>query len=159
MNRPSLQNKLENASVYRELPMDSRGEAFLSELGIVIRHFPPCLKLVEVTSLNVIYRGIGIRNIRGGTEFYCPELLLHPFTVRKPGLTVAPRIEGRRSSTCCLFTDLLDYLSYLTFLDMHGTPIPEGDCIFMSSIRHFIEMVPYCKHLLLSFLSGWPGHV
>ena len=100
MTRPTLQNKLENASVYRELPMDSRGEAFLNELGIVIGHFPPCLKLVEVTSLNVIYRGIGIRNIRGGTEFYCPELLPHPFTVRKPGLRDAAAAPVAFLQTC-----------------------------------------------------------
>jgi len=138
---PSLQNRLVNASVFREQPLDQRGHALLSAEGISTSRLPSCLKHVEITALNAIYKGIGIRNVRGGMEFYSNELHGRPFTVRKTGITYIPRVEGYRSRTSCLFGDFLDYLSYLTLLDRHDTPLPEGDCIIMGSTRNFMDML------------------
>ncbi len=141
MTIPTIQNRLANASVYRELPLNRYGTALLSEEGISSSYLPPCLKSVEVTALNAIYKGVGIRNVRGGMEFYSSELYDNPFTVRRMGITYIPRIEGYRSSTCCFFADFLDYLSYLTLWDKLNIPLPEGDCIIMSSIKNFMEML------------------
>ena len=141
-NIPTLQNRLENASVYREQFLDQRGLAYLYSQGITSTHFPRCLKYVEVTSLNVIYKGVGIRNVNGGMEFYCSELCSFPFTVSKRGITIVPFVEGHISRICCLFADLLDYLSYLTLIERHGHPRPDGDCIIMGGPSNFMDLLP-----------------
>ena len=141
MTIPSIQNRLANASVFREQPLDQHGIALLCEEGISCSHLPPCLKSVEVTALNVIYKGVGIRNVSGGMEFYCGQLYNSPFTVRRHGITYIPRVVGHRSSTCCIFVDFLDYLAYLTLLDKHDIPLPEGDCIVMGNVKNFIDIL------------------
>ena len=122
--------------------MDQRGLAYLYSQGITSTHFPRCLKYVEVTSLNVIYKGVGIRNVNGGMEFYCSELCSFPFTVSKRGITIVPFVEGHISRICCLFVDLLDYLSYLTLIERHGHPMPDGDCIIMGGPFNFMDLLP-----------------
>lgn len=120
--------------------------ALLSAEGISRSRLPLSLKFVEVTALNVLYQGVGFRNVKGGMEFYCRRLYDRPFTIRKKAITHLPLISGRHSSICCLFVDFMDYLSYLTLLDRHDVSLPVGDAVIMGDVQNFIDLLEESKH-------------
>ena len=138
-------NKVYNANVHREYTLDVKGRELLNAEGILVSQLPRVLKTVEITALNAIYYGIGIRNLKGGMEFYSDALSETPVTVRRSGITYIPRVEGHRSDNCCLFSDFLDYLSFLSLRDRHQVSLPDCDCLIMSSISNFMQMLHDCK--------------
>jgi len=158
----SIRNRLANASVCSVHALERQGMALLTEEGITSSHLPLSLKFVEVTALNVLYKGVGIRNVRGGMEFYCRSLYARPFTVRKSAITFLPRVAGSRSSCCCLFADFMDYLSYLTLIDRRVALFPEGDTVIMGNVQNFHDMLleskPYYK-VACFFPSSQAGQV
>lgn len=139
------QNKVYNANVHKEYTLDVKGREFLRSEGICVAQLPRALKAVEITALNVMYSGIGIRNLKGGMEFYSTSLSNTPVTVRRSGITYIPRVEGHRSDNCCLFSDFIDYLSFLSLRDRHQVVLPDCDCLIMSSISNFMQMLHDCK--------------
>lgn len=139
------QNRIYNANVHREYALDLKGRELLNEEGILMSQLPRALKTVEIIALNVMYYGIGIRNLKGGMEFYSTSLSKTPVTVRRSGITYIPRVEGHRSDNCCLFSDFMDYLSFLSLRDRHQVILPDCDCLIMSSISNFMQMLHDCK--------------
>lgn len=139
------QNRFFHANVQKEHTLDMGGRLLLNEEGILAPSLPSALKTVQITALNVVYYGIGIRNGKGGMEFYSSSLSNAPVTVRRPGITYIPRVEGHRSDNCCLFSDFMDYLSFLTLRDKHRMALPDCDCLIMSAISNFMQMLHDCK--------------
>ena len=99
--------------------LDDRLRQQLLDEGLNPLLIPPVVKTAEVTYLNKIYKGFGIKNRFGGLEFYCNDLPTNekvkgPVTIDQPCQTLYPLKQNIRGRTCCLFMDWLDYLSYLT---------------------------------------------
>lgn len=138
-------NRILSAKVQREYSLDSKGKGLLNEEGIFVQQFPSVLKTFEVTALKEIYCGIGIRNKKGGVEFYSSSLSCTPITVKRAGVTYIPREDGRRSDNCCLFSDFMDYLAFLSLRDRHPLSLPDCDCLIMSAISNFMQMLHDCK--------------
>ena len=119
---------------------------------------PSVVKQAEVSYLNKIYKGFGIKNPFGGMEFYCKDLpmqgpVLGPVTIDSPCVSRYPAPYTIRGRYCALFVDWLDYLSYLTLLDRDrveksicnsdrvGEWTNDCDCIVMNDTRNFVSMM------------------
>ena len=132
---------------YEGMLDDQLRQQFLGE-GLNPLLIPPVVKTAEVTYLNKIYKGFGIKNRFGGLEFYCSDLPINekvkgPVTIDQPCQTLYPLKQNIRSRMCCLFMDWLDYLSYLTLSerDRVGEYPTDCDCIVMNDTRNFVSMM------------------
>ena len=88
---------MNSITVKYETMIDDTGRAlFLSE-GINPVLLPPMIKNVEVLCLNRIYKGVGMRNRRGGMWFYSKDFPSDgPVTIDEPGPLCFPLTKGER---------------------------------------------------------------
>jgi hypothetical protein len=148
---------MNSITVKYETMIDDTGRAlFLSE-GINPVLLPPMIKNVEVLCLNRIYKGVGMRNRRGGMWFYSKDFPSDgPVTIDEPGPLCFPLTKGERCKACCLFTNLFDYLSYKQLINSKsGRGLPCGcDCYVMADFRNFVNLMldsEYYEHVYCFF--------
>ena len=77
-------------------------------------------------------------------------------TFKSPGISFYPFRKGQKSSSCCIFSSFLDYMSYLTLLKENvETALPSiCDCIVVNNVSNFPNALLDCedyKHIYCLF--------
>ena len=87
--------------------LDDRLRQQLLDEGLNPLLIPPVVKTAEVTYLNKIYKGFGIKNRFGGLEFYCNDLPINEkvkglVTIDQPCQTLYPLKQNTEAerATC-----------------------------------------------------------
>lgn len=114
----------------------------LCEEGFNPRVFMRQMRLVEVQYFNRIYKGIGLCNKSGGIEFYDSEMPFAPVTVGKSDIVYIPQLSTGRSTSCCLFADILDCFGYQTMLmEKQEGYVENCDYIIMNTPGNFGSLI------------------
>lgn len=112
----------------------------LASEGIIFKAAPLELMTIRVIYMNMPIMGIGIRNNYGGYEFYARHYFKKPVTLLKSGSSTIHFRINRKTCSCCIFSDLLDYLSYCSITDFHKGDLPRWcDCIIIGNPSNFVN--------------------
>lgn len=113
----------------------------LRDIGILPSSLPEEVYSIDCCSLNRVRHGIGMRNVHGGVEFVSLLEMKSPTTLHRKGITLQPLKKGHATG-CCLFSNFIDYLAYLTLLKEDKIPLPKNcDCIILNhhfNLSHFL---------------------
>ena len=113
----------------------------LQEFGINPSSIPEEVYSIDCSSLNRVWHGIGMRNVHGGVEFISLTEMKRPTTIHRKGITLQPSKKSSVAS-CCLFSNLMDYLAYLSLSKDGKIALPkECDCIILNhhfNLSHFL---------------------
>ena len=130
------------AKVILETSLEEFGDRYVHGMGFSPMVAPTLMCSVELVYDNHFHKGVGVRNDNGGMEVWAPGITDRFFTVREPGVLTVPVYRNGKTSACCLFADILDYLSYLSLASSAGSHLPRGcDAIIMNDFRNFASMV------------------
>lgn len=67
------------------------------------------------------------------------------FTVYRSGLLTLPFVRGFRSESCCVFSNILDYLSYILLANGREPGFPRGcDAIVLNHPRNILRLLLSC---------------
>lgn len=103
------------------------------------------IKIAE--HLNKAYRIKCLRFLYGEVIYYTSPsytlpLVVNTITIGDFNVICCPFNEFVRSRSCCLFTDLMDYLAFKTLLYKGGLHLPsDSDCLIMNSLNNFVNMM------------------
>ena len=68
-------------------------------------------------------------------------------TFNEPGIIFFPYQRGTKTAACCVFSSLIDYLSYSTLIkkgNTFGLPV-KYDCIIVNNVRNFPDALLDCE--------------
>ena len=68
-------------------------------------------------------------------------------TFNEPGIIFFPYQRGTKTTACCVFSSLIDYLSYSTLIkkgNTFGLPV-KYDCIIVNNVRNFPDALLDCE--------------
>ena len=117
----------------------------LHKFGLSPSVLPASFRGMDLVSCNRHYKVIACRNINGGFE--CFNEYVGLFTLDKDGITVNNVYQSRRSKECCLFTNILDYMSYLTLCSIKSVSLPRYcDCIILNTEKNYNAFNLECDH-------------
>lgn len=124
--------------------MTDSGRQLLESEGINPLRIPDSVISVEVLCLNRICKGVGIKNRHGGMEFFSRDYPINGLVnINHSEVLMFSSSKKMTSHSCCLFADMLDYLSYLTLLgEPEGEKLPRNcDCFVMNDVNNFIAIM------------------
>lgn len=131
-------------SVKFKTSITDSGRRLLESEGINPLRIPSSVISVEVLCLNKICKGIGIKNRHGGMEFFSRDYPINGLVnINYSEVLMFSSSKKVVSHSCCLFADVLDYLSYLTLLgEPEGEKLPRNcDCFVMNDVNNFIAIM------------------
>ena len=119
----------------------------LAHHGICLLSFPAAIRQFTIVTAKQSFIGIGLRNNKGGIEFY-NDSLWRIVTVGASGISLIYQgNKDNKTTECLVFLDILDYLSYLsimqTFKDVQiGN---NSDVIIINSFSNTYKAIEACR--------------
>lgn len=116
----------------------------LKKKGIPKEILPACTRGASFDALGVHYHGIAFQNNHGGWLIYEDSILFDELTIGKNGMVYIPFKDGFKASTCCVFTSVMDYLSFLTI--QYYKPKEQflfSDCYILGDATVFLSCAEY----------------
>ena len=131
-----------SAKIICDTALNDNGYRLIGGMGFSPMDAPSLFRSVELACGSGFHKGIAVRNDNGGTEVYSPGVSRRFFTLGEPGVLTVRVFRHSRTTGCCLFASLFDYLAYLSFGTSSGMQLPRGcDAIVMNDYRNFASMV------------------
>ena len=135
-----------DAVEYSTGQLDAVCRAFFLSSGIDIGKARQTVTGVEVKFQNRIYHGFGYYNANKGLEVVSRELGC--ISLPTAGITILPAEKRRGRGSCCLFSNILDFLAFQNILTDWDNPIRDMlltarkcDCIILNSAENFISLM------------------
>ena len=114
----------------------------LREQGFAPEPLYGIIKTMVIKYYNVYIQGITIPNDNGGMEFYAPSHFDKPITLFHDYTTTITYHRKKRSDSCCLFANMIDYFAYKTMQHkkQHSDVLPfRCDCVIMNKPINFLN--------------------
>ena len=114
----------------------------LQSEGIVFRSHPRSLMSVNFMHYNHHFSGIGIRNVHGGIEFCNKDKLEDQLSLVKTGFILILHAPRCRTASLCLFSSIMDYLSYVYLTQHFILELPQySDCLIIGDVSNYVESI------------------
>ena len=136
--RKSFINSGHTVQIISSSALTNKDIILLSKENISDKALPSVLLGYNITFMNSDFHAIGLKNINGGVELYCPMLQSTPFSYGKHGLTILHFTPGILSKRCYLFADFMDYLAFASLKDTQKW-YKNGDAIIVNSPDNYVE--------------------
>lgn len=135
-------------SLKKELVVGLDFYSILYKFGLNPSVLPSVFKGMHITCMNKYYKVIGLRNANGGIEAF--NEYKGPFTLKAYGVSVIKNHATLRSKECCLFSNVLDYLAYLTLCSIKEFDVPRKcDCIILNHAKNVSAFILECDHYMV----------